>query len=114
MQWIDHHVLAQLGHDVGEALLPHLISLFVEDSAMSLADMQRATDRQDAEALLLLAHTLKSVCATYGAQVSQQQAKALEAACRQQNWHDIGIYLDALQRSVPESSQALQDYLLQT
>lgn len=113
MQWIDHHVLAQLGHDVGEALLPHLISLFVEDSAMSLADMQRATDRQDAEALLLLAHTLKSP-KTYGAQVSQQQAKALEAACRQQNWHDIGIYLDALQRSVPESGQALQDYLLQT
>ncbi|MFC3914436.1 Hpt domain-containing protein [Pseudaeromonas sharmana] len=111
MQWIDQQIIDQLGQDAGYEILPQLVTIFVEDSEQALLEMEKALSSQDAETLSLLAHTLKSVCATYGANQSHLEAKALEMACRQQRWDSIRQYLAALQYSVPQSSLSLQRFI---
>ena len=107
MHWIDQPILEQLGQDAGEELLPQLVTIFIEDGQKNLAELEQALLRRDAEQLLLLAHTLKSVCATYGATVCHGEAQRLEQACRQGNWSQMEQLVAALQHSLPASSQAL-------
>ena len=108
MHWIDQPILEQLGQDAGEELLPHLVTIFIEDGQKNLAELEHALRRHDAEQLLLLAHTLKSVCATYGAMVCHGEAQRLEQACRQDNWPQMEQLVTALLQSLPASGQALQ------
>ncbi len=108
MQWINQQILDQLGQDAGYDLLPQLIDLFIADGELTLQQMDAAVQARDVEALLLLAHTLKSVCATYGANQSHLEAKAMEMACRQQRWDAIAQYLAALKYSIPASSDDLR------
>ena len=64
MNWIDQEILGQLSQDVGDELLPQLVTIFIEDGQKNLAELDQALERRDAGKLLLLAHTMKSVCAT--------------------------------------------------
>ena len=100
--------LVQLEKDVGSALLPELVALFISDGIDTLAKLQTALQSRDVAELVLLAHTLKSVCATYGANQSHLEAKAMEMACRQQRWDAIAQYLAALKYSIPASSDDLR------
>jgi histidine phosphotransfer protein HptB len=112
MQWIDQQILAQLGRDAGEELLPQLMTIFVEDGHKNLDELTAALQERDAEHLLLLAHTLKSVCATYGAMQCHADALALESSCRQQEWGAIEQGVARLHVSLPASSDSLQSSLL--
>jgi HPt (histidine-containing phosphotransfer) domain-containing protein len=107
MQWIDEEILAQLGRDAGEELLPQLVAIFVEDGQKNLDALVGAVRTRDAEHLLLLAHTLKSVCATYGAMCCHAEALALENSCRQQKWTAMEQGVADLQISLPASCSAL-------
>lgn len=107
MHWIEQPILEQLGQDAGEELLPQLVTIFIEDGQKNLAELEQVLRRRDAEQLLLLAHTLKSVCATYGAMVCHEEAQRLEQACRQSNWSQMEQLVAALQQSLPATSQAL-------
>ena len=108
MAWIAQEVLTQLGRDTGEELLPDLVAIFVEDGEVNLRALSAALANENAEALLLLAHTLKSVCATYGALVCHEQALALELASRQLDWPTIRQGVNDLLLSLPASSAELQ------
>lgn len=109
MKWIERDVLDQLDRDTGGELLPGLVQLFVEDGQQSLRGLTQALANRDLESLKLLAHTLKSVCATYGALVSRDQALSLEQACQQQDWELIHQGVNALQDSLPKSFSTLLD-----
>ena len=111
MQWIDEGILAQLGRDAGEELLPQLVAIFIEDGQKNLDALVNALQTRDAEHLLLLAHTLKSVCATYGAMRCHDEALALENGCRQQAWTVMEQEVANLQISLPASCAALLSLL---
>lgn len=102
--------LAQLRQDVGDALLPELVALFNRDSQQNLTRLQQAMVASDLPLLTLQAHTLKSVCATYGAQVCQDQAKALEAAARSGDSEKIAIWVGALSQTLPSTMRALSGW----
>ncbi|MGL4207595.1 MAG: Hpt domain-containing protein [Aeromonadaceae bacterium] len=108
MKWIAQETLAQLGRDPGLELLPAVVAIFVDDCEVNLRALQQALVQENAEELLLLAHTLKSVCATYGAMICRDQALALESACRQLDWVAIREGVSRLQQSLPASSRELQ------
>ncbi len=72
--------LVQLEKDVGRALLPELV---------------------------LLAHTLKSVCATYGATRCHHEARGLEMAARSAQWQGMADGVHLLRESLPATMQAL-------
>ena len=108
MELIAQDILAQLGRDTGTELLPELVTIFIEDGELNLRAMELALVDDNAEALLLLAHTLKSVCATYGAMLCREQALALESACRQLDWSAIRQGVTLLQQSLPASSAELR------
>lgn len=107
MHWIDEEILIQLGRDAGEELLPSLVTIFAEDGQTNLEILVAALRDRDAERIMLLAHTLKSVCATYGAMRCHAEALALESRCREQNWADIERGVASLQVSLPASTAAL-------
>ena len=100
-------MLVQLEKDVGSALLPELVALFISDGTDTLAKLQTALQSRDAAELVLLAHTLKSVCATYGATRCHHEAKALEMAARSAQWQDIAEGVQRLLASLPATMQAL-------
>lgn len=104
MHWIEQPILEQLGQDAGEELLPQLVTIFIEDGQKNLAELGQALRRRDAEQLLLLAHTLKSVCATWR-MVCHEEAQRLEQACRQSNWSQMEQLVAALQQSLPATSR---------
>ncbi len=108
MKWIEQEVLVQLGRDTGVELLPDLVAIFVEDGDANLRALALALASENAEELLLLAHTLKSVCATYGAVICREQAKDLELATRQLDWPAMRQGVTLLQQSLPASSSELQ------
>lgn len=108
MEWIDRDVFAQLGRDTDESLLPTLVQIFVEDGESSMQAMAQALANRDREGLCLLAHTLKSVCATYGAGVCQEQASRLEQACRQDDWPSIEAVIFQLQSTLPSTIAELR------
>jgi HPt (histidine-containing phosphotransfer) domain-containing protein len=60
------------------AILDELIATFLEDAPALLNAMRDAIERQDADALRLAAHSLKSAGAQFGALALSAQCKALE------------------------------------
>ena len=109
MNWIDQEILGQLSQDVGDEVLPQLVTIFIEDGQKNLAELDQALERRDVEKLQLLAHTMKSVCATYGATLCQGDALQLEKACRQLDWPQIAQRVAVLHTSVQASNQALTE-----
>jgi FOG: HPt domain len=99
--------LLQLEKDVGAALLPELVALFISDSTETLAKLQSALQAHDTGELVLLAHTLKSVCATYGAARCHHEARALEMAARSGEWQGMEEGVHRLRGSLPATMQAL-------
>lgn len=99
--------LRQLEKDVGNELLPELVALFISDSTETLVRLQSALQAHDAGALVLLAHTLKSVCATYGATRCHHEARALEMAARSAEWSVMTQGVSQLLASLPATMQAL-------
>ena len=99
--------LVQLEKDVGSALLPELVALFISDGTDTLAKLQTALQSRDAAELVLLAHTLKSGCATYGATRCHHEARGLEMAARSAQWQGMADGVHLLRESLPATMQAL-------
>ena len=100
--------LEQLKSDVGQALLPELVALFISDSTENLDKLQLALQQRDLQALILLSHTLKTVCATYGAQRCHHEARELEMAARGGQWEGIAAGVNLLAQTLPPTMQALE------
>lgn len=65
-----------LCHD--EVLLCEIAKVFVDDVPQLCRDLTRASGRNDQRAICLLAHSLKSLCATFGAEPARTLAEKLE------------------------------------
>ena len=63
-------------------LLAELVTLYVEDEAGQLAELERAVERRDAEAVRRAAHALKGVVSNFSAPFAEAAAFALEMAGR--------------------------------
>ena len=83
MELLNRNTLRQLEADIGSDMLPMVIGVFLDEVGQQRAQLVPLLQQQSWEALGRLAHSLKSSCGSYGAEVSQQQAARLEQACRE-------------------------------
>ena len=102
---LDTKVLTQMAGDVGLEVLPQLISVFVDDSTAKLSQFRKLFDNGDWSGLAMEAHTLKSVCATYGAFDKLCKAAEPDRAA-------IGEKLDSLLGTLRESIAAVGGFTL--
>ena len=111
---LDTKVLTQMAGDVGLEVLPQLISVFVDDSTAKLSQFRKLFDNGDWSGLAMEAHTLKSVCATYGAMRCRDEAIAFEKLCKaaEPDRAAIGEKLDSLLGTLRESIAAVGGFTL--
>ncbi|MDY6375178.1 MAG: Hpt domain-containing protein [Succinivibrionaceae bacterium] len=111
---LDTKVLTQMAGDVGFEVLPQLISVFVYDSTQKLSQFRKLYDAGDWSGLAMEAHTLKSVCATYGAMMCRDEAIAFEKLCRaaEPDRAAISGKLDSLLGTLKESIAAVSGFSL--
>lgn len=75
---IDHAVLDQFAHDVGEEILPDLINDFMEDTLSRLKKLQARPDATNREDLEREAHSLKGSAGTVGGMRLYEAAQVAE------------------------------------
>ncbi|MBL0433187.1 Hpt domain-containing protein [Aeromonas hydrophila] len=110
MEWLDQKVLRQLAEDIGQEMMPVVISVFIEEVGEQLAQLRPLYEQQDWPALARLAHSMKSSCGSYGAQLSYQQAVALEQACKHEDGEQVARLLTELEQSLPQVLSHLANY----
>lgn len=81
MELLNRGTLDQLANDIGSDMLPVVIGVFVDEVGRQRGQLRALLDADERVALGRLAHSLKSSCASYGAELSQAQAARLEQAC---------------------------------
>ena len=79
---LDDNVLKQLEADTNLEIMQDLIRTYIAESAERLKRMAAAAAQGDITTLGREAHALKSSSGTFGAVKLQEQARALEMACR--------------------------------
>lgn len=81
MSNIDVNILRQMANDVGMDVFDSVIEIFISDSQERLEALKKQYEANDLVNLKVTAHTLKSVCAQYGAMECSTVAKDLEKMC---------------------------------
>ncbi len=61
-----------------EALLQEIASVFIEDVPQIVAELEQACLRNDITTVCRLAHSLKGLCATFGAEPARTYAQHIE------------------------------------
>lgn len=61
-----------------EALLHEIANVFIEDVPLIAAELEEACTRKDAATVCRLAHSLKGLCATFGAEPARTYAQRIE------------------------------------
>jgi len=97
-----------------EDLLREVLGAFLPDISNHLTDLNRCLSDQDRESLQRGAHTLKSLCATFGMTVAAESAQKLELACRNDsNWEELRIMtcdlIDRIESSRPALEKIIAD-----
>ena len=110
MEWVDRKVLQQLADDIGQEMLPVVISVFIEEVGEQLGQLRPLYERGDWAQLARVAHSMKSSCGSYGAMPSYQQVMALEMACKQADAGEAGRQLQELEDSLPQVLSFLATY----
>jgi len=112
MAFIDSKILKQLSVDVGDDMLGTLINIFVSDTQERMKALELQLQEKDLNNLAITAHTLKSVCAQYGATSCSAKAKELELLCRDSNasssfskiTEDVNSLISDLEKVIEEIS----------
>jgi signal transduction histidine kinase/ligand-binding sensor domain-containing protein/DNA-binding response OmpR family regulator len=99
--------LARAGGDL--PLLKELAGLFCETSPPLMAEIRRAIDAQDANALRNAAHTLKGSIANFSARRAADAAAELEAVGAQKTWERAAELWSVLERELALFNRALGD-----
>jgi hypothetical protein len=79
---VDVAVLEELAAGIEPGRMPHLLSVFAEETRGRLDRLAAAAAAGDVAAMETLAHALKSAAGTFGAAAMNREAQALEEACR--------------------------------
>jgi HPt (histidine-containing phosphotransfer) domain-containing protein len=100
--------LARLGGD--ESLFREFVRIFNEDAPGLLHTIQRCIHESDAGELLRVAHSLRGLAASVGAQVSVERTHRLECIANSHCLDGAGEVADDLQREVTRLIHALSAY----
>lgn len=84
-RWLDDQALTTLGEDTDPALVPKMVSVFLEELRSRAAAMATGLEEGDADRLGREAHALKSSAATYGAVRISDHATRVDDACKRQD-----------------------------
>lgn len=106
---VEKKVLQNLLQELGEEAVSTLITLFCSDTENTINKLQLILENNDAAALALEVHTLKSVAATYGAFEVLELAKSLDSACKaQQRTIDLAPKVELLIQKLKDTSEEIK------
>jgi len=73
--------LARENFGSDEILLCEIATVFIEDVPLLIEEMQQACARGDTATVCRMAHSLKGLCATFGAEPARTYAQRIEHDC---------------------------------
>ena len=73
--------LARENFGSDEALLCEIANVFIEDVPQLVAELVQACQNADASTVCRMAHSLKGLCATFGAEPARTYAQRIEHDC---------------------------------
>ncbi|KUE80797.1 Hpt domain-containing protein [Aeromonas schubertii] len=110
MELLNRGTLQQLERDIGSDMLPVVIRVFLEEVGQQRSQLGALLAAGEVVALGRLAHSIKSSCGSYGAELSQQQAAQIEQRCRSgESVAALESEVDALERSLAEVLSQLSE-----
>jgi PAS domain S-box-containing protein len=95
------------GHEGSEAVR-ELVDAFLEDAPGQIATLGSAIERGDGEVARRAAHTLKSTCATFGAQPLAELCRELEAIGRQGQLEGAARLLERVEEELDRVRKGLE------
>jgi HPt (histidine-containing phosphotransfer) domain-containing protein len=101
--------IANLAGD--RTLYAQVLEVFLEDVSTQTSGLAAAIAAADHGAARRLAHTLKGMAATVGAERLSLRALALEQACKAADAAAIAAAYPSLREEIAATNQALRDYL---
>lgn len=101
--------IANLAGD--STLYAQVVEVFLEDAGGQASGLAAAIAAADHGAARRLAHTLKGMAATVGAERLRLRALALEQACKAADPAAIAAAYPSLREEIAATNQALRDYL---
>ncbi|MEZ5591108.1 MAG: response regulator [Gammaproteobacteria bacterium] len=108
---LDEPTLEKLADETNPTIMRRIIGLFIEETQNRADHIITARSNGDLERLQREAHSLKSSAGTFGALRLQARAKALEAACRDQQAERYQKLAESMPELVRVALQAMQTYL---
>ncbi|MBY5991621.1 Hpt domain-containing protein [Ferrimonas balearica] len=111
MELLSQLTLDRLAEEVGEALLPDLLSAFVADLTQLSQTLASASDAMPTAELATLAHRIKGSAASFGADALAQSAKALELSARAGPQGDLSAQRHACCRLAEQTLKHYQSHL---
>ena len=107
--------LRGLPDEDGEDLFQRLVGMFVEDGPQAMAGLRDALARDDAKAVVRIAHTVKGGSAYFGAKQFQTLCNTMEQAAKAGDLAPVGDLLTSAERELQRVLAALESELtLQT
>ncbi len=73
--------LARENFGSDEKLLCEIAGVFIEDVPQLIAELEKAYKNADTTSVCRLAHSLKGLCATFGAEPARKYAQCIEQEC---------------------------------
>jgi HPt (histidine-containing phosphotransfer) domain-containing protein len=92
----------------GADFIGELIDTFLDDAPQLIQEMKSALKAKDAESFRRAAHSLKSNCATFGANHLSMLAKELESLGRENKLDQTGRRLEALEETYENAAKELK------
>jgi HPt (histidine-containing phosphotransfer) domain-containing protein len=74
-------VQARENFGADESLLCEIATVFIEDVPLLVAELEQASQRGDTATVCRMAHSLKGLCATFGAEPARTYAQSIEHDC---------------------------------
>lgn len=74
-------VLARQNFGCDEELLCEIATVFIEDVPLLITELEDACQRGDSMTVRRMAHSLKGLCATFGAEPARTHAQRIENDC---------------------------------
>jgi len=106
---LDRDTFQALHDSVGPELTAELLDEFFADAPKQIATMRQALGASDAAAFMRGAHSLKSICATFGARKLSALAKELELKGRAQQLEGVEAALALVDHEYALAEAALRD-----
>lgn len=107
---LDQTILVNLRQALGDRM-PHILEVYMQEVPRSLTEMRAANDKQDYEAVKIIAHGLKSSSANVGAMQVSQLAASLELKLKQQQVDNLAVDIDKLAQAFDQVRPMFGEYM---